>query len=196
MQYIALGLGNPEEVYQGTRHNVGQFMMEAAARALTTEEWKEDTKAKVATLKAKIGKHTVLFVRPLVNMNVNGKVLPVFIKTAKDRERLVVFYDDMDLPLGRIKLSYGRSSGGHRGLESVIKTLKSKDFLRVRVGVSPSTPSGKLKKPQGEDKVIEFVLGKFKDSELEILKKERKNMKGVVETFVTKGFEQAMNEFN
>lgn len=196
MKYVALGLGNPEEEYQGTRHNVGQYMLDAVVASIGEEDFEIDKKLNIQKSSTKIGKHTLLFVKSLLNMNANGKILPALIKTPKDRTRLVVLYDDMDLPLGRIKLSYGRSSGGHRGLESVIKALKSRDFLRVRIGISPETSGGKLKKPQGEKQVVDFVLGEFKLTERDVLKKERAKVKEIIETFVKEGHEQAMNKFN
>jgi PTH1 family peptidyl-tRNA hydrolase len=82
----------------------------------------------------------------------------------------VVLHDELDLPLGRIKISFGSSAGGHNGIKSVIAALKTQDFIRVRIGISPSTPSGKLKRPDGED-ITEFVLGKFKPTEQDKLKK-------------------------
>ena len=196
MNYFVVGLGNHEAEYAETRHNVGRMFVDSIAKSLGAPKWKEDVKRRARTTTLTLGKHGVLFIEPTAFMNTNGKVLPEFIKTTKDRERTVVFYDDIDLPLGRIKLSYGRSSGGHKGLESVIKALKSKDFLRVRIGITPSTAGGKLKKPQGEEQVVDFVIGKFKEGELEILKKEKKNAKDIVESFVSNGRERTTNVFN
>ena len=76
-------------------------------------------------------------------------------------EKLIVVHDDLDLPLGRFKIVFGRDSAGHKGVESVIKNIKTKDFIRIRVGTSPVTPSGKIKKPPAE-KVIAHIIGKFK----------------------------------
>ena len=84
---------------------------------------------------------------------------------------IVVIYDDVDLPLGKIKISYDRSSGGHNGLESIIKKLKSREFVRIRIGISASTPSGKIRKPKGEKDVLKFLLGEFKEKELLEIKK-------------------------
>jgi peptidyl-tRNA hydrolase len=78
----------------------------------------------------------------------------------------------------------------------VSKALKSRDFLRVRIGISPETSGGKLKKPQGEKQVVDFVLGEFKPTERDVLKKERAKVKEIIETFVKEGHEQAMNKFN
>jgi PTH1 family peptidyl-tRNA hydrolase len=119
-----------------------------------------------------------------------------FIKTKKDLKDLVVIYDDVDLPIGKIKISFNRSSGGHNGLGSVIKSLKSEEFLRIRVGIAPATPSGKIKKPKGEKAMLNFLLGEFKKSELEILKKLSKKVAEAIETIFTEGKDKAMSLFN
>jgi len=108
----------------------------------------------------------------------------------------VVIYDDIDLPLGKIKISFNRSSGGHNGLGSVIKALKSEEFLRIRVGISSATPKGVVKKPKGEKAVLNFLLGEFKKSELEIIKKLSKTVAEAVETIFTEGKEKAMSLYN
>lgn len=129
-------------------------------------------------------------------MNNSGRAIAKFIKTKKAAENLVVIYDDIDLPLGTMKISYNKSSGGHRGLESIIKALKTKEFTRIRIGISPATPKGKIKKPKGENKVLDFILGKFKPTELEILKKIFKRSSEALKTLILEGRERAMNEFN
>ena len=117
-------------------------------------------------------------------------------KSVKAAERLVVVYDDLDLPLGKIKLSYDRGSGGHKGLESVMRALKTKKFIRIRIGVSPSTASGTLRKPEGEKVILNFILTKFRTHELDELKQVFKRVAHALESIVTDGREQAMNQFN
>ena len=107
-----------------------------------------------------------------------------------------MLYDDLDLPLGTMKISYDRGSGGHRGLESIIRALKTKEFIRIRIGTSPSTPSGKLKKPLGEKNVEKHILSEFKKPEMEILKKVFKKVAAAVETIAASGLQSAMTEFN
>ena len=98
--------------------------------------------------------------------------------------------------LGKIKISFNRSAGGHNGLASVIKSLKSEEFLRIRIGISPSTPKGMVKKPKGEKAVLNFLLGEFKKSELETLKKLGKTVAEAVETIFTEGKDKAMSMYN
>ena len=122
-------------------------------------------------------------------------------KNKKAAEQLVVVYDDLDLPLGTLKVSFNRGAGGHRGLDSVIKLLKTREFTRIRIGTSSATPSGKVKKPIGEKAVISFILGKFKPKETETLKKSFKKALEAVEIIVSEkspllGREKAMGEVN
>jgi len=129
-------------------------------------------------------------------MNHSGKAVAPFVKSKKDLENLVVVYDDIDLPLGKIKISFNRSSGGHNGLQSIIKAVKSEEFVRIRIGVSPSTPSGKTKKPKGEQAVLKFLLGEFKKPELETLKKLSKKVSEAIEMIFAEGREKAMSLYN
>ena len=173
---LVVGLGNPGKEYENTRHNTGRILVGILEKKL------EDSKIK--------------FITPDTFMNNSGKAVLPFIKTKKDLKDLVVIYDDIDLPLGKIKISFNRSSGGHNGLESIIKKLKSQEFLRIRVGISLSTPKGVVKKPKGEKAVLNFLLGEFKKSELEILKKLSKKVTEAVETIFTEGSGKAMSVFN
>ena len=116
--------------------------------------------------------------------------------SVKKLKNLVVVYDDLDIPVGSLKVSFNRSSGGHNGLESVIKRVKSKEFVRIRIGVSPHTPTGKLKKPSGEDAVLKFLLGTFKEDELKILKKQSKEIAEIIVCLASEGKDKAMSLYN
>ena len=147
-------------------------------------------------LEAKINNSKIKFITPDNFMNNSGKTVAPFIKTKKDLKDLVVIYDDVDLPLGKMRISFNRSSGGHNGLGSIIKALKSEEFVRIRIGISPSTPSGKLRKPKGEKAVLKFLLGEFKKPELETLKKLSKKVAEAVEMIFTEGKDKAMSLYN
>ncbi|MCE9548978.1 aminoacyl-tRNA hydrolase, partial [Candidatus Nomurabacteria bacterium] len=97
---------------------------------------------------------------------------------------------------GKIKISFNRSSGGHNGLGSVIKSLKSEEFLRIRVGITPATPTGKIKKPKGEKAVLNFLLGEFKKSELDVMKKLSKKVAEAIEIIFSESKEKAMSLLN
>ena len=129
-------------------------------------------------------------------MNNSGKAVAPLVKSKKDLQDLVVIYDDIDLPLGKMKISFNHSSGGHNGLNSVIKALKSQEFLRIRVGISPATPSGKIRKPKGEKAVLNFLLGEYKKSEMETIKKLSKKVAEAVEMIFAESKEKAMSLYN
>ncbi|HXK35213.1 MAG TPA: aminoacyl-tRNA hydrolase [Candidatus Paceibacterota bacterium] len=190
------GLGNPGEEYKNTRHNTGRIILEWLAKANDFSNWEVNNKAKALISAGKIGKTKAQFIMPDNFMNNSGKSLPYFVKSKKDLNQMVVIYDDLDLPIGKIKISYNKSSGGHRGLESIIRAFKSEEFPRVRVGISPATPSGKIKKPSGERAVEKQILGKFKDAELATLKKLSKKIGEALAMIATEGREKAMSIFN
>ena len=173
--YIIVGLGNPGNEYESTRHNTGRMA--------------QDYISKSGNVRAK-------FVVPDTFMNKSGSAVAKVVKSKKAAEKLIVIYDDLDLALGTLKISYNRSSGGHKGVESIIKALKTEAFIRIRIGISRATPSGKIKKPQGEKEVEKHILGPFKKSELETLKKVFKRTKDAAATIVRHGVGPAMTEFN
>ncbi|HEV7424112.1 MAG TPA: aminoacyl-tRNA hydrolase [Candidatus Paceibacterota bacterium] len=185
---LVVGLGNPGAEYENTRHNTGRIMTN-----IIKDKWEKN---KNPSSRAKLTTGQVKFITPDNFMNNSGKAVVPLIKSKKDLKDLVVIYDDIDLPLGKIKISFNRSSGGHNGLGSIIKALKSEEFLRIRVGISPTTPSGKTKRPFGEKQVINFILGEFKKPELEILKKLSKKVTEAVETIFAEGKEKAMSLYN
>lgn len=175
---IIFGLGNIGEEYKNTRHNAGVIISDLVQKKL------EDKKLKIK------------FVEIDNYMNNSGKTISYFIKSKKDLEKLIVIYDDIDLPLGKIKISFNRSSGGHNGVGSIIKTLKTEEFLRIRIGITPTTPTGKIKKPKGEDKILKFLLGEFKKEELDILKKVAKTVAEAIEVIEKESYQKAMTLYN
>lgn len=193
--FTLVGLGNPGEEYEGTRHNAGRIVLEYVAKKNGFSDFVMNGKLNAREAKGEIAGKKVVALEPETYMNKSGATLKLADKGAKDiEERLIVIYDDMDLPLGTFKLSYNRSSGGHRGLESVIKALKTEKFARIRIGICPTTPTGKPKKPKGEDKVLDFIVGPFKDKELDEVKKVAKRVNEVLETFVAEGREKATSQ--
>ncbi len=173
---LVVGLGNPGEEYKKTRHNAGRIVVDILSEKL-------DVKG-------------VKYLTPDTFMNNSGKAVAPFIKSKKDLENLIVIYDDLDIPLGKIKISFNRSSGGHNGVESIIKHTKSQEFIRIRIGVCPTTPTGKMKKPTREGQVNNFLLAEFKKDELDKIKKLAKLIGEVIECIYTESLNKAMSLYN
>lgn len=196
MKYIVVGLGNPGEEYYETRHNTGRLIVEALAKDFSVGEWKEDKKLKALRARGRCGTHSIEFVLPDTFMNRSGNVLTTLVGSIKAAERLVVVHDDLDLPFPTLKVSFNRGSGGHRGVDSIIKAIKTKAFVRFRVGISKATPKGKIKKPSGEDEVQEYILGGFKKDELLELKAIARRAGTILNLLINEGRERAMNISN
>lgn len=202
MPYIIAGLGNPGEEYENTRHNTGRIVLETVRAEFGDDfEYNKKLNAQVAT--GKIGKEKVTFIAPDTFMNNSGKAIGQLVKTKMDKKLkmktandFIVIYDDFNLPLGKIRISYNRSSGGHNGLDSIIKSVGTEAFLRIRIGVAPEKANGTAKTPHGDDKIEKFILGKLKDDEMKELKKVAKKATEAVEMIVREGKDKAMSVFN
>ncbi len=194
--HIILGLGNPGEKYAETRHNTGRRAVESFRARHDFPPWRFDKKLNAEVSEGKVGKEKVVLVLPDTFMNNSGKTASRLVKSKKAAAGLLVVYDDLDMPFGTLRFSFGRSSGGHNGLESIIRAMKTKDFPRLRLGISSATPSGKIRKPSGEKKVLDFILDSFSKSENDALSKVFKKADEAMEVSVTQGYQVAMNRFN
>ncbi len=154
---IIVGLGNPGEKYKNTRHNVGFQVIDEFARENNFPEFKLSKKFSALVSK----KENIVLVKPQTFMNESGKTVKALLKNTT-RTVLVVIHDDIDLPLGKIRISKNRGSAGHKGVESIIKEIGTKDFTRFRIGISSKTG-----KPRNAEK---YVLQKFNKEEEKIIK--------------------------
>ena len=193
--FTIAGLGNPGKEYEGTRHNSGRIILDHI-RKEWDGEFEPDKKLNALVSEVKIGKEKATLVAPDTFMNNSGKAIGKLIKNDKAAEKLVVIYDDFQLPLGRMKISFNKSAGGHRGLDSVIKAVKTEAFTRIRIGTAPANSKGEAKVPHGDEKINKFILGKFKPDELKTIKKVAKRAAEAVEMIVKEGREKAMSVFN
>jgi PTH1 family peptidyl-tRNA hydrolase len=172
------------------------MILEIIAKSNDFSEWKNDMKLKALRSKGEVCDEKFDFMLPETFMNNSGVAVSKVIDNSKKLKNLVVIYDDMDLSIGDYKISYNKSSGGHNGLNSIIKKVKSQEFLRIRVGVSPHTPTGKMKKPKGEEAVLKFLLGKYKEDELKEIKKISKKVAKIIEMVSAEGKDKTMSIFN
>lgn len=196
MSYVIVGLGNPGKEYENTRHNTGRIALEYFAHAHDFSPWQNDRKTQALKSEGAIKKEKAVLLEPETFMNKSGTSVKPLITSEKKAESLIVVHDDLDLPLGAFKIVFGRGPGGHRGIESIIRAVKTKNFIRIRIGIAGVTPSGKIKKPKGEKEIIDFIIGTFKPKELEIIKKTSKIVSQAIETLIIEGKAIAMNRFN
>lgn len=196
MEYIIVGLGNPGEEYELTRHNVGRMVVQALQERWGTNDWRDDKKLRAKISQGAVSNEKVTLVLPDNYMNRSGGSVAPLIKSKKQLEKLIVVHDDIDIGLGSIRIVSNRGSGGHRGVESIERALKTKEYIRVRIGVVPTTPTGKLKKPKGEDSVYDFILKRLTKKENEALQIIVAEVTKAVEVLVLEGQARAMQDYN
>jgi len=191
---LVAGLGNPGKKYRNTRHNIGFRILDEFQKENNFPAFKPIRKFNSLISKREFLGKEILLVKPQTFMNNSGKTLKPLIrnKIAMAKltriENLWVIHDDIDLPLGRIRISKGRGSAGHKGVESIIKELGTKNFVRLRVGIQPER--GKPKNPE------RFVLQKFTKAEEKIVKEIVKKSCDALKAALEEGREKAMTKFN
>jgi peptidyl-tRNA hydrolase, PTH1 family len=194
---IIVGLGNPGGQYTDTRHNIGYMIVEHLSHEIGSSSfvWEQDDKHKV--MAGKIGE--VLLVKPLTYMNNSGFAVKGLMDYYKLKATDVwVIHDDIDLPLGKIRIRQKGGTAGHNGVTSILNSLKSDEFVRFRMGIG----RGKESTGPNENKnlshrsVIDFVLSKFKQSEAGSLKHLVKHGSEAVRIALMEGLDKAMNRFN
>lgn len=194
---LIVGLGNPGPQYESTRHNIGFMVLDKLVKELGTvvPQWERDDKKNVLT--ARIG--DVLLVKPLTFMNKSGFA----VKAVADFYKLTpadiwIIHDDIDLPLGKVKIRERGSSAGHNGVESIMKELGTDAFVRFRLGIGrgvDTTGAGENKNMHHRS-VISFVLSRFRQSEAGEFKHLVKHGAEAVQMALLKGLDRAMNRFN
>ena len=191
MALIIVGLGNPGKEYEKTRHNAGRNAVLLFARQEGLDGFVFNKTANALVTKDAIEGEKAILVLPETMMNLSGKAVAQFVKNPKAAKNLIVVHDDIDLPLGAIRMVFGRGSGGHKGVESVMRAMKTKEFARLRIGTSARGKKNQAKKISGEEKVIKYVIGKWKPSEEAIFKKVLKKAAEAVRLFATEGIDSA-----
>ena len=173
MTKLIVGLGNPDQEYQNTRHNVGFMFLDHLAKKIDANDFVADKQLNALVTKGKIGKISIVLAKPLSYVNASGTVVSKLTKNYKlETKNLIVVQDDLDIEFGSFKNSFEKNSGGHKGIESIIKSLKTNKFYRLRIGTSVRAL---LKARKQSDKkrdafVMDFVLAKFTKREDEKLK--------------------------
>ena len=179
---LIVGLGNPGKEYTNTRHNVG-FM------ALNYFPGNNFDKEKYNALyyKTKIDNEDVIFIKPLTYMNLSGLAVSKFANFYKiEPKDILIIQDDLDLPLGTLKLKYKSTSGGHNGIKSIIQELGTDEVPRLKIGIS----NNKLMDTK------DYVLNKFNSEELKVIENNYPKIKKIVETFIKYDIIECMSRYN
>lgn len=183
---LIVGLGNPGEKYAMTRHNVGFWVIDRLA-----ERWRipvQQKKWKGLTGSGQVMGERVILLKPMTYMNLSGEsVRPACDWLKCDIGELAVICDDLDLPLGQLRLRKKGGSGGHRGLQSLIDHLGTSEFKRVRIGIG---------RPSGQIPVSDFVLSPFTPEERPLIEEAVERAAEAIHHWMGSTFEEAMNRFN
>jgi len=186
-RWIVAFLGNPESKYERTRHNAG-FM---AASVLESKCGIKTNKLKfhAFTNVAEFGGERVLFMRPQTYMNLSGDaVAPAAAFYKIPAERVIVVFDDMSLPIGKLRVKRNGSAGGHNGIKSIISKLGTDQFPRVKIGIGAP--------PHPDYDVIDWVIGKLNDTDYKIINEAAAVALDAVEEIIKNGVNSAMNKYN
>jgi len=186
---LIVGLGNPGSAYSRNRHNIGFTCLRHFARRFGIRLDRKQSHARTGS--GEIEGETIVLARPQTYMNLSGQSVSRLVKKCKlNLDDLIVIHDDLDLPLGRIRIRRGGGSGGHKGIESVIGELGSRDFIRIRIGI------GRPSESASEDEIIGFVLSDFTPEEERVIKKAIDGVSDAIICLITEGLETAMNSYN
>ena len=188
---LVVGLGNPGFLYARNRHNLGFMAVSALAKELNTSFDRKQGHARTGL--GMVGNRKVLLARPQTYMNASGDAVKLLLDRYDMRPAdLIVIHDDLDLPVAKLRLRFGGGSGGHNGIESIIRLLGTNEFHRVRVGIGrPDTfEDGK------EDAVIDYVLSDFTRDERKAIDAVLPDVAQAAIAIIREGIAAAMNKFN
>lgn len=184
--YLIVGLGNPEQEYSNTRHNMGFDTVNKLAKQYEIEINKKKFKGVYGT--GNIEGEKVIILKPQTYMNLSGESIKEAIDFYKiEGKNIIIIYDDIDIKPGIIKVRKTGGPGTHNGMKSVIQNIQMKEFPRVRVGIGM---------PQHKNDLINYVIGKIPKEEIEILDKSTTKAKEAVIEIIKNGINRAMNKFN
>ena len=191
---LIVGLGNPGRNYAQNRHNIGFMCLSHFAKKYNIKFDRRQSQARVGG--GEVGACRVVLAKPQTFMNNSGQSVALLVKRfGTDLDGLVVIHDDLDLELGRIRLREGSSSGGHKGINSIIDHLGSRDFVRLRVGIGrPGLFEGRQEPV--EDEIINYVLGDFTSEEKKVIEETIPRVGEALFCLLAEGLTAAMNRYN
>ena len=187
---LIVGLGNPGRSYANNRHNIGFICLNHFARTHGIRFDKKQGNARTGT--GEVGGNKVVLAKPQTYMNLSGESVSRLVrKFSVDLDDLIVIHDDLDLPLGKIRIRQAGGSGGHKGIDSIIASLKNQDFLRLRVGIGRPA----VTEPSESD-IIAYVLTDFTPDEKQAINGVVPRVSESILCLLTEGLTAAMNKYN
>jgi peptidyl-tRNA hydrolase, PTH1 family len=188
--FLIVGLGNPGKQYERTRHNAGWFVIDELARRHHIDTSRKAHEAYVG--QGFIGEHKIMLAKPLTFMNLSGRAVSALMRYHRVApEKVIVITDDLNLPLGKLRLRPGGSDGGHNGLKSIAQMLGNNQYARLRFGVGE--PPGEERRERG---TAGHVLSPFAPDEWPVVDETTQHAADCIETWVRDGLDIAMNRFN
>jgi len=191
---IIVGLGNPGRGYANNRHNIGFICLNHFARAQGIRFDKKQDKARIGT--GEVADNKVVLARSQTYMNLSGESISRLMKRFDiNLNDLLVIHDDLDLPLGKIRIRQGGSSGGHKGIESIVACLGRQDFVRLRVGIGRPTATEDSSEISDAD-IIAYVLTGFTPDQKQIITTVIPRVSEAIYCLLSEGLTAAMNKYN
>lgn len=194
-----VALGNPGEAYHDTRHNIGWMVMEYVIRKRGVHPLVPSSLYTALITDGVLYGEDVEVLFPTTFMNKSGSSVKRYLDTRRDAHEttptLVVVHDDIAIPFGDIRVSINRGAGGHNGVRSIIQSLGTTDFMRIRIGIAHVTVFGNIKQPES-DRLSKYVLAKLKPTEMSKLDAVGEKVDRALELLITRGVEVAMRECN
>lgn len=188
---LIIGLGNPGKEYATNRHNIGFMCLNHFARLHRISLDKKQGKARVGL--GTVAGEPVVLAKPQTYMNLSGVAVNLLAqKYGVGPDGLIVIHDDLDLPLGKIRIRRGGSAAGHNGIKSIIGCSGSADFIRVRVGISRPLKEGET----ARETIVDYVLGDFGSADSPVIDNTIKAVSDSLLCLLTEGLAAAMNKFN
>ncbi|MCU9594332.1 aminoacyl-tRNA hydrolase [Caldibacillus thermolactis] len=183
---LIVGLGNPGKEYEETRHNIGFKVIDELSKELQIPL--NESKFKGLYGKGNINGERVLLLKPMTYMNLSGEAVSALMNFYKiSAEELLVIYDELDLPVGKIRLRYKGSAGGHNGIKSIIQHIGTQEFKRIRIGID---------RPERGKSISDYVLGKFNKEDIPIIEEMVQKSVKACEEWIDKPFLEVMNIYN
>lgn len=195
--YYLFGLHNPGKEYEQTPHNIGGAMMNFFWDDNNSffSDKREDKKRKRHVARGRLAEVELTAVFSDSYMNTSGTCVSDI--ADEDKEKLIVLYDDIDLPFGEVKISFNRGDGGHNGIKDIIKVLGTKEFIRVRIGVAPTDWFGNPKKPKGRNAVNNYLTKKKLSKKYAMQYGDiYRTVEEIILEILKNGRQSAMNKFN